>query len=500
VNPPILCALRRQLLFIFVASICVAVATDARAQFEQLAAKVPSTANAMVLLDAEKLMASKLAEEAGWKGKFEQAFAAGLVTISPDTKRMVIASQLDLAHMTPLWELVLADFAEDRSVAQIARNVQGSLDTVGDLQAVVLSDDSYCVQLEPSRLGVFAPANRQTVARWLREVGARSKPDLAPYLQSTLVAGKKYPVVIAMDLEDALPLEVVRTRLAGSAALTNKKIDIDAAAKAIGSLRGIVLEVSITDAAFGQLMIHFREDATVLAPVAKPLLLEVLGNQGATIDDIASWKVTTEPQRFTFTGPLSAAGCRRVLSLIDHPIAALIAADKSKSQSDRPESSKAAYATQQYFKSIMTLRDDLREQSKEATTLGESAMWMDKGARRIDRLPLLNVDPEMLAYGRYITARMRDASQALKGIGINSAAQKAQVYQQYSASATVSDGYYGGSYSANVQWNNVGAQRRAISAQQRAQGATTAQAISVEMDNQTVEIRQVMTQKYQINF
>jgi hypothetical protein len=266
----------------------------------------------------------------------------------------------------------------------------------------------------------------------------------------------------------------------------------------------VVLEVAVTDGAFGRAMVHFNQDATVLAPFAKPLLLEALGNQGAMIDDIADWKVTTEPQRFTYSGQLSPSGRKRVLSLIDHPTAALIASDKSKATQAQSESSRMAYATQQYFKSIETILDDLREKAKDAKTFGQHAMWLDNWARRIDRLPLLDVDQEMLAYGRYTTARMRDASAALKGIGIRSSAREAQVYQQYSTSGSAygGAGYYGvgGGYSYNVQWNNVGGQRRAISAQEKAKGATDARAIAAEMENETTKVRQAMTQKYQINF
>ena len=67
----------------------------------------------------------------------------------------------------------------------------------------------------------------------------------------------------------------------------------------------------------------------------------------------------------------------------------------------------------------------------------------------------LNVDPEMLAYGRYVASRMRDASAALKGIGIQTAAQEAQVYQQFSTTADAYGGYWGGGYSYYTQWNNV---------------------------------------------
>jgi hypothetical protein len=36
--------------------------------------------------------------------------------------------------------------------------------------------------------------------------------------------------------------------------------------KALASIRGLALEVAVTDGSFGRLMIHFNGDATVLAP------------------------------------------------------------------------------------------------------------------------------------------------------------------------------------------------------------------------------------------
>jgi hypothetical protein len=300
-------------------------AQPAAAQFEELVAKVPASANSLVLLDGAKLFASPLAVKEGWREKYQQAFASGLVTIPPDTKRMILAAQIDYSYMKPLWELAIADFADPRLVADIARQSKGAMDNVGDFPAVVLSDDSYCVQLEETRLGIMAPANRQTVSRWLRDAAARKEPVVAPYLMGALSASEKSQIVIAFDLQDAVPIDLIRTKLGGSATLAGKNIDLDAAAKALASLRGLVLEVAITEGSYGRLMIHFGSDASVLAPFAKPLLVEVLGNMGAMIDDIESWEVSTEPQRFTFHGDLSADGRKRVLLLIDHPTAALMA-------------------------------------------------------------------------------------------------------------------------------------------------------------------------------
>ncbi len=468
----------------------------AAAQFQELAAKVPTSANAIVLLDAQKLMASPLAQKEGWKEKYEEAFASGMVTIAPDTQRMILASQMNFDQMSPAWQVAIADFGEERKVFEIARKTQGTIDKVDNFDSVLLPDDSICVEMSPTRLAVMHPANRQTVARWVREMQTRTAPALSPYLNATLTASQTSQVVVAFDLEDAVPPEIIKSKLSACATLDGKNIDIDAATAAMASLRGLVLEVAITEGSFGRLMVHFNRDASILAPFAKPLLLEVLGNMGAMIDDIQEWKVTTEPQRFTLSGPLSASGRRRVLLLIDHPTAALIAAKPSQAQSQQPESSKAAYATLQYFKTIEKIRDDLRDKGKDAKTFGQHAMWLDNWARRIDKLPILDVDPEMLQYGTYVTARMRDASAALKGIGIRSSARSAQVYNTYSYG-----GSYGyGGYSYYGTYNNVGGQRRAISAQEKAAGANSALGINQEMENETGKIRKAMTQKYKINF
>jgi hypothetical protein len=473
---------------------------SAHAQFDQLAAKIPDAANVAALIDAERLLESPLAKNDGWKEKYEQQFAAGLVAIAPDTRRMILSAQYDFDYMKPQWKMAIADFRNERALATLARQTKGTLDPVGDTQALVLRDDAYCVQFSPTRLAVMAPANRQSVARWLRESAARTAPALSPYLKGTLIASQTHQVVIAFDLEDAVPMDVIKGKLGTSSAVSGKNINVDPAAKALAGIRGAVLEVAVTDSATGKLMVHFSGDASALAPIAKPLLMEVLGDIGARIDDIESWNVATEPQRFAFSGPLSKDGRKRVFSLIDTPTSALIATDPSAESSTRSQSAGQAQATLKYFTTVTSMRDDLRSKNNDAKTFGQFAMWLDNDARRIDRLPILDVDPSMLAYGRYLSARMRDASMALKGIGIQSAAKSYQIYQTVTTDYNAYGGVWGGGYSQYTEWRNVDAERRAVKAQERATGATTARGIAQEVENETVKIRQEMTAKYRVNF
>lgn len=490
---PVLCA---------VFALILNLGTIATAQFDDLAAKIPSTANAIVLLDGQKLLASPLATSEGWKEKYEQAFASGLVSIAPDTQKMVLASQLDFEYMKPLWEAAVADFGRPRSLADVARVTKGTLDPLGDTSAVALRDNAFVVAFGPQRLGVMSPANRQSVARWVRESAGRTKAALSPYLQGSLVASQTSAIVMAFDLQDAVPPDVIKAKLASSPALAGKKIDLDAAAKALTSLRGLSLEVAFTDATYGRLMIHFSGDATVLAPVAKPLLLEVLASLGASIDDLAEWQVETEPQRISLRGQLSAAGRKRVFSLIDNPTSQLVAADSSSASTQDSAQTIAAAASQQYFKSIDSILDDIRGKSKNAKTFGESALWFDNWARRIDRLPLLNVDPELLAFGRDTATALRNMAASLRGIGINTAARSAQIYNTGSSSVSVSPGSwgYGGSMSYYAEWRDVSAERLAVKAEEKAKGAISARDIAAQIANETGRIRQVMSQKYQVQF
>jgi hypothetical protein len=239
-------------------------------------------------------------------------------------------------------------------------------------------------------------------------------------------------------------------------------------------------------------MVHFRSDSSVLAPIAKPLLQELLAGLGATIDDVEGWTVQGEPQRIVFQGPLTEAGRKRVLSLVDNPLASLLAAEAAETSSANRQASQVAAATQQYFKALTSIVSEIREKSKDSKTLGENALWFDKWARRIDSLPVLNVDKELIDFGQYVTTQLRNMAAALRGVGIRSGARTAQVWDSSSV-------YYNG-YSYYAEARDADPERRAIRAQERAAGATSARGIVQEIETSLAKVRKDLTQKYQVEF
>src|SRR4051812_29741588 len=81
----------------------------ALADFPDLAKRVPSDANAIVLIDMDKILASGAAAAGGWKEKIENAFTEGITILPPSAKRAILASRLDLEFMSTIWQVELLE-------------------------------------------------------------------------------------------------------------------------------------------------------------------------------------------------------------------------------------------------------------------------------------------------------------------------------------------------------------------------------------------------------
>ena len=151
--------------------------TLALAQFGELIKQIPRSANAVVLLNMEKAKQSPMGVREGWTKKVEKAFEAGLYPVPPQAKRFVLASQIDLEFMEPVWSAAIIDLAGNWSMEQIAKRHGGTLDTLSNLSAVALPNDSYAVQFAPQVLGAMSPATAATVQpSGSKKVRARSWP------------------------------------------------------------------------------------------------------------------------------------------------------------------------------------------------------------------------------------------------------------------------------------------------------------------------------------
>lgn len=490
-----------------------------RAQFRELVARIPSGSNAVILLNMEKIFNGPLGVQQGWAENHEKAFAAGISRVPPKAARFVLAAQVDLEYMEPIWEAGILDSNEVISLPRIAQERSGTLDSVENHQAIALPNDTYAVQFGLKTLGVVSPGNRQSVMRWVRDVDSRSEASLSPYLRQAAVysddAGTE--IIIAVDLEGAFRAEALLEYLKVTSVLEGSSVDRTMLSKLLAGIQGIRIGIRVGQKPFGALAIDFHDDVSVTEPFAKPMLLEVLAGGGAQIRDLADWTPTVNGTVISMEGYLSLDGLRRVMTLVDSPAPSSNTtespSDNSPSVSQNPEELKLQ-ASLDHFHAVTSMFKDLSYDWKNLSSLSAGSLYFDKYAKRIQRLPILNVDADLLNYSAYVADQMQAASGSVRTMGIRGGVRKAEIQHadtspyrvgyRYGGRANRWGGSWGGAavavYDPAAEVKSIDAQRRVVGAQERATMATDVFSIRDQVTQATNDIRRTMTQRYQVEF
>ena len=86
-----------------------------------------------------------------------------------------------------------------------------------------------------------------------------------------------------------------------------------------------------------------------------------------------------------------------------------------------------AAASVKYFQTIDKMFTDIKGGWKDLNNLASGAGFLDRYAARIDKLPVLNVDEDLLNYGQYVSTQLRAGANAVRTMGIRGGAREAQV-------------------------------------------------------------------------
>ncbi|RCS50662.1 hypothetical protein DTL42_11220 [Bremerella cremea] len=484
-----------------------------QAQFRELSKRIPDGANTIVFIDVQQLQNSPLGKSQNWRGQQEKVFEAGLGMVPPQAVEFVAAAKLDLATKQADWQVGLIKLAYDPSIAKIAVRYQGTTDKIANRSVAVIPGDIYIVKFVENIVGYGMPANRQDAAQWINRYYDNSLRGLSPYLaEAESFADKGSPIIVALDLTHALASSQIRPRLDQLESLKGKDIDLDKLAEALSSIRGISLGVTVRQEMVGAVKVDFGSDVSFLGDTAKPLLLEVLGRQGMMIEELRDWTPTINGKTIQLTGKLYPSGLRRILSLVETPPSLQEAVLKSKGdpQSSDAQSEKdlTIAASKLYYKSVVSLLDELRSDKKNRTTLGQISVWFDKYARRIDRLPIANVDPELLDYGKYVSDTLRGGSTDVTDAAARKRIRSQQVPEQYDISTYSepvgvtgwSGGYSWNGWNATPDWQRTGQLQAQVRTEENIKGARSANQVISELDGASADIRRKMTQKYGVEF
>lgn len=469
-------------------------ATPAAAGNEELLKRVPAGANALVIIDVRSLLATKMAIAKGWGDRDDLAYAERPILVPPEAETALVAAQLDAENrLGRIWELAVLDLPDNFNLEQIARTEGGYVDSINDTQVVWTPSDAYVVDLGAPELGIVYPADRQYVSRWIGFSRRNESVAVSEYLQQAAeLAGPKTQVVMALDLLDAIPPHQIKDGLSTTKTLAGNQKRLDQIASVVAGIRGVTLTIGVSAEARGKLRVDFSDDASVFYSQAKPLVLEVLDRFDAHLPDLDTWAVRTEGQTIELEGTFSESGLRRVASLLEVPTEKFSdLRDQKPAEEGSDDYTRASLA---YYRGVKALLDDLRETLDD--TRDNHALWMERFGRRVDAMPILNVDDDLLDWGSNVSATFRDMAFAERQSGIRGGARKASV--NGGASFGYAYGAYGG-FGYYVR-DNSEQQRNVIDAEERAQARTVRYESWNELENATADIRRKMTQKYGVEF
>ena len=470
-------------------------AAFAESRFDELLKRVPRGANALIAIDVRGTLSSPLAIARDWKSRHEEAFVEKPLVLPPDGDLLILASQLDHAQQfRDDWSAAIVEMNSKLSLAVVAKLQQGYLDNINETAVAWSPVGAYYVSFSDRTLGTMQPDNKQAVARWIDFANESTSPSVSDPLQRAAErVSATSPVVLALDLRNVVQPHRAYENMTDFIALQDHQDKLKEIVDVVTGLQALTLEVQLREEATGKLIIEFLGDPSVLGEAGQPTVLEALNLLDAHLPDFEKWKLTYVDNAIEMEGKLSDVSLRRIFSLLEIPD---LKAKEDAATEQKPKLSGTdlvARKSRVYFHSVTTLIDDLE------STLGDTrdnhALWMERYAKKIDQLPILNVDEDLLTWGANVSASFREMGLAEREAGIRTGVRKSSVYGNrwnYSSTRTY-DGYYGWSRPTSSIKNQITREERAAAKEVRYRGWQ-------DLENSTSAIRRTMTSRYGIEF
>jgi hypothetical protein len=388
----------------------------------------------------------------------------------------------------------------------VAEAYGGKLDRLLNHDAVAMPSGAYVVQLATKTLAAVRPANRQFVLQWLREIESTSASPPSEYLLKAAGysdnAGSD--IIMAVDLDGAFSPSRLEEYLKAKSWLAKQGADPASVASLLYLAKGMRVGVRFGEQASTRVAIDFPNDTSFMQPIAKQLLVEILEDAGMKIDDLDSWKAEAKGKEISLTGYLSPEGLRALLSVLPSPAPSVAVAKEDASES--PKVLDPATATKQHFQAVTKLLKDLKVQKSETKTFGQYHVWFDRYAGKIEQLPILGVDKQVVDYSAFVAQQLRHGSQSVKTAGIRTGVRQAPVASNTDVyNYGYASGYWGGYVGwavenprAELQYEQ--AQKRVIKKEERGEAYMTMEDIRQSIIAATNGVRRAMTEKYQIEF
>jgi hypothetical protein len=490
----------------------------------QLADFLPRDANVVVGVNVPKLLTSEAGQAQRLDAFLQMQVGEGRTTVSPTGEGVVMAANIDLASHQPTWQLFLWRNSQALSAKDLADKIKGQVDQVGEMDAVT-KGNFLLVRLMPDAWGVLSPANRQVTGRWLRDSVANSPPmPIAQKLRT--VAQNGAAIAIVIDLRDFFSAAQLSPRLSKSESIVvDAGLSGDEAAAILASVQWATATVTASSTFQGEITLDFARTTEKLKPIAMKLLTTTMSNRGLTFDDMSQWTATAVDTRVVGRGPISPAGVRKLLTLLDpprpplndQPKDAIAGAGTNAGTSAGGSADSIGARSAAYFKQVNLLLNDL--QNLRNADADSGIAYITRYIGRIEALSMVNIDPMLLDWSANVTATLSESVKALresKIAGKSAALAATSTYDPLNVPVNYhsDDSYYHNWYDVyedrEAQRDRDEEMRRmrtkAASERVRAQvgagyqGREAALQLLSNLDQESAQVRRAMVAKYNIDF
>ena len=383
--------------------------------------------------------------------------------------------------------------------------------------------NAFFAEIGSGLIGIHTPANRQQLSKWLVYQKKNQISAMSQYLLSAAAPENPALMVMAIDLTDSLDALAIHRGLNVSKLMaTQKNVNLGETEKTLAKIKGLTLSVRAGEPLAGELSADFNMDIMAIRFFVRPLLLEALQHTGLYVADFDSWKPRFTDNSVTISGPLSLRSFRKLGMLIKTPAPNPDAASMETYKSLDPAQRTLA-ASQRYFTKVDQILENLKiDRTKSVKGL---AGWYDQSSDQLGKLPILDVDPLLIAFGTQMSEHLRAMGASLRGISLQSSylqrqKMEGQIYQapNYGSWSGGYNSYYGfhAGYSGAGVASNVAAwasgtaggtttinnydQVYQMQDQLVTQGAAARIQLWAQIDVDTAAMRKVMTEKYKTEF
>jgi hypothetical protein len=475
-------------------------------EFDDLAKAVPDGANMILAIDVDRIMTTEMAQTNGWANPDNAGNRP--IYLPSESDKVVVAAQVDPAdRFKQAWEAAVISLKEPLPMRLIAKAEGGYADTINGKSAAWAPSDSYFIEYDESTLGLLHPANKQAASRWIDQQQDANDSGLSLYLAESVRAVTSGPqFMLALDAKDAIPAHRIHQNMTKSKVVEKYKLDVEEMTAVFSSLRGVKLALTFTDKAQASARVEFGRSLPFDADVGKAFVLAALTNLEAELPGIDAWAFRVDQDAIVAEGELSLPGLRRVLSMVEIPTTKFSSL-KGEDTESNGDADDMAQKSLTYFHSVTKLIEDLQRHSK--SNRGDN-FWLDRYAKKIDRLPILYVDPDLLDFGQNTSETLRVMSGARKSANISSGVSRTNIAASAGAADSAYNNYgynYRGSGYRRNNGRGYGSRARG---EERAQNAANkrfqATATSKKLEgfrliaNASSELRRTMTERYEIEF